>query len=567
MSIIHRASVRRTICLFLLVALTVAVIGAPAVSAAPAPNAGSEEQRQRARQEDRQRRERERQKDVFLQQGQKAARDTSLPDETPAFPVDRVVLAGDGAARFPWAQAILDAYAGRRIGAQGVALIAKRLTNAFIDRGYITTRVTVPEQDLSEGVLVFVVVPGRIGAIRFARDSAAGNWQTAFPARPGDTLNLRDLEQGLEQLKRVPSQDAAIQIVPGGQPGYSDIVLTLRETKRWRLALALDDSGQTATGKLQSFAALAVDNPFGANDLFTSSASGDGDREGAVLGTRGYSFSYSVPRGNSTLTFASYASRHHQTLATDYGSLLYWGTNETSEVGLTTLLHRDQVSKTSLDAKVIFGRYRNYLEGVGELDVQRQTTTAFQLGLSQRRNFGGATLDVALAGRFGVPWFGAQDDPAASPTTRYRTMLADVAYNVPVSVGKTQGRYSVAFHGQYTRDRTYSTEFVSLGNRFTVRGFDGEQTLAAEYGWYLRNELALPAGDGRTEVYLGLDCGAVGGPSATGLSGRFLAGAVIGLRGETKSARYDLFAGWPLRKPAGFTTASTTYGFQLVYSL
>ncbi|WP_196302056.1 POTRA domain-containing protein, partial [Ralstonia solanacearum] len=34
-----------------------------------------------------------------------------------------------------------------------------------------------------------------------------------------DLLNLRDLEQGLEQMKRVASQDVDMQIVPTDVPG------------------------------------------------------------------------------------------------------------------------------------------------------------------------------------------------------------------------------------------------------------------------------------------------------------------------------------------------------------
>jgi hemolysin activation/secretion protein len=249
MSTDHRAAARRQL-RRLLTAVLVAVSVCATAFAAPVPPVSNDDQNLRARQEDQQRRQRDRQKDVFLQKGRQASRDTSLPDETPSFPIKNLVLAGDSAARFPWAQAMLDAYAGRSIGAKGLALIVKRLTAAFIDCGYITTLVTVPEQDLSSGTVTLVLVPGRIGAFRFAADGVAGNWRTAFPVRPGDILNLRDLEQGLEQLKRVPSQDGVtMQIVPGEKSGESDIVISLPAAKRWRQTTRIDDSGIAPTGK------------------------------------------------------------------------------------------------------------------------------------------------------------------------------------------------------------------------------------------------------------------------------------------------------------------------------
>jgi len=566
MSTDHRAAARRQLRRLLTAVLVAVRVCAPAF-AAPGPPGRNADQNLRARQEDQQRRQRDRQKDVFLQKGRQASRDTSLPDETPSFPIKNLVLTGDSAARFPWAQAMLDAYAGRNIGAKGLTLIVKRLTAAFIDCGYITTLVTVPEQDLSSGTVTLVLVPGRIGAFRFAADGVAGNWRTAFPVRPGDILNLRDLEQGLEQLKRVPSQDGVtMQIVPGEKSGESDIVISLPAAKRWRQTTRIDDSGIAPTGKIWILAGLEIDNPLGANDIFTYSVGGDGDRKGRRLGTRGTMIGYSLPFGNNTLEFNHYDHHPHQTLDIASLSLRYSQDIEYNVVKLSRLLSRDQTSKTNLEAKLVFYRYRSYLEDI-ELTPTRQNATAFQLGLSQRRYVGDAILDILVAHRFGVPWFGAQDDPAAAPTTRYGMWVADIGYTAPVIVAGTAGRYSLAFYGQLTRDQTYSSEFIGIGSRFTVRGFDGEQTLAAESGWYLRNELALPLAAPGKEAYLGLDCGAVYGPSAKYLPGKFLAGAVLGLRGDFRNGNYDIFVGWPLKKPAGFPTAGATYGFRIDYRL
>ncbi|WP_196304116.1 POTRA domain-containing protein, partial [Ralstonia solanacearum] len=45
--------------------------------------------------------------------------------------------------------------------------------------------------------------------------------------------NLRDLEQGLEQMKRVASQDVDMQIVPTDVPGVSDVVISVKRAKPW----------------------------------------------------------------------------------------------------------------------------------------------------------------------------------------------------------------------------------------------------------------------------------------------------------------------------------------------
>lgn len=59
----------------------------------------------------------------------------------------------------------------------------------------------------------------RIRHVRFADEKLRGTWKTVFPTRDGELLNLRDLEQGLEQMKRVSSQDVSMEIVPADVPG------------------------------------------------------------------------------------------------------------------------------------------------------------------------------------------------------------------------------------------------------------------------------------------------------------------------------------------------------------
>ncbi|WP_268907111.1 POTRA domain-containing protein, partial [Collimonas silvisoli] len=191
----------------------------------------------------------------------------SLPSESPCFPIHQFVLdvpsqlppaiRAAGASDLPFdhfrfAQDYLRQYNGACIGKAGLDLIVKRLTNLMLKRGYSTTRLGIPEQDLSSGVLKLVLVPGVIRAIRFADPSLYGTWRNAFPTGPGNLLNLRDLEQGLEQMKRIPSQDVSMEIVPGEMPGESDVVITVKRGKPWKLTGTLDDSGAKGTGKLQA---------------------------------------------------------------------------------------------------------------------------------------------------------------------------------------------------------------------------------------------------------------------------------------------------------------------------
>lgn len=548
----------------LLAGLVIANMVCGAAFAAPPSAADTEEQNRRARQAAEELRQREQKKDVFLQQDKKSKQDYSLPEETPSFVITTLRLEGN-IPRFGWVQTELNKYANRRIGIQGINLIVKRLTDALIDKGYITTRILVPEQDLSTGTLKLTIVPGTIRNIRLADPATRANWRTAFPVRPGAVLNLRDLEQGLEQMKRVPSQDVDMKLVPGNQPGESDVVITVKQANPFKAVLTLDDSGAKATGKLQLSQTLAVDNLLGLNDLLNITFNSDGDRDGRIKGTRGDSLYFSLPYGNTTFSFSSSRHNYHQRIYSSIQPITTSGKSSTMEFKLSRLIHRDQTSKTHLDLGIVKHWSNSYIEDA-EIEIQRKNTTALKCGLSHRRYIGKATLDFSVANKRGVPWLNAQPDTAGpdEPTSRFSIWTLDASLAKPVTVLNAKGRFSASLRSQYTKNLLFGSEFFSIGGRYTVRGFDGEQTLAAEKGFLIRNELGIAIDSAGTETYLGLDYGRVFGPAGEFLPGKSLTGAAAGIRGQIGKARYDVFVGWPLSRPAGFQTATPTYGMQLV---
>jgi hemolysin activation/secretion protein len=147
----------------------------------------------------------------------------------------------------------------------------------------------------------------------------------------------------------------------------------------------------------------------------------------------------------------------------------------------------------------------------------------------------------------------------------------DTTLSVPFSVGERPLTYIGTVRGQTTSSDLYLADQFSIGGRYTVRGFDGELTLTAERGFYMRNELDIPllaSADaittfGSHSAYLGLDVGKVYGPSVQFLVGDKLAGAALGLRGAYKGVSYDVFSSWPVYRPADFVTRIPNIGFSV----
>ncbi|KVU67172.1 hypothetical protein WK72_27880 [Burkholderia ubonensis] len=551
---------------------------------AAAARANAEQDRQAQQQRDAQQREAAVRAPSVRSEVPHAETYPTLPVETPCFRIDRFTLdvpdslpdgvKAKGASalpmdRFAFAREWLEHYTGQCVGKQGLDVLVKALSQDILSRGYITTRVLLPEQDLSSGALKVSLIPGVIRRVHFADEKLRGTWKTAFPTRDGELLNLRDLEQGLEQMKRVTSQDVSMQIVPADVPGESDVVLDVKRGKPWTVVASIDNSGTRATGKLQGNISLGIDNPLGLNDVFNVGASQDLEFGDKRLGSHGWNAFYSIPWGYWTATLSAYTNTYYQQIAGVNQTFVASGNSKTIDFKLARVLARSQND--------VFGGYvrlsrrfgQSFIEDT-EISQQRRNNTLIELGLTDRHYFGGAQFDGSLAYRQGIGGFGAQDDVLAAgggPTYRYKMAVVDANLSVPFAIAQQPFRYVTTFHGQYTGNTLYYIDDLTIGSRYTVRGFDGETMLAAARGFYWRNELQMPIGQTGQALYAGLDYGHVWGPQPVALVGTQLAGAVIGIKGSIGTRLgaygYDLFAGTPVYKPSGFPTARVTVGFQL----
>lgn len=496
--------------------------------------------------------------------------ETALPEEALCFPIRRVRLSGGGrdAARFSWLWQELRRYEGRCIGREGIDLIRRRALDRLVARGLVTSRIGVPQQDLSRGELRFELLPGRLREVRVVGDGRRTSWRAALPLRPGDVVDLRAIEQGVEQFKRLPSQDARIDIAPGEQPGESDLIVNLQHTRRWRVVGNADDAGVEATGRYQGGVDVTVDGPLGLNDLLGVGYSHDLSTRDRDRGTRGRNLSYSLPWGWWTFSLSASEYRYRQRVEGFRQSFHSSGLSRSGQLDLQRVLRRGARSKTALGLTLGKRRANSYLDGI-EIGIQRRNTTSAELYLTHRQYLGAMQLDLRLAHRRGVPWFDGQwigYDPAIGfPGYRYGLTTLDLSGALPFRWGGLNLSWESSLRAQAASQALLGSEFITLGGRYSVRGFDGESALGAERGAYWRNTLNL-ALHPLASPYLGLDAGVIGGPSAGSSPGRSLVGGVVGLRGAWRGLNWDGFAGWAIHRPEGLETARPTYGARLIYA-
>jgi hemolysin activation/secretion protein len=421
--------------------------------------------------------------------------DTAQPARPPSpdggcLPVRRIRL--QGATLIPEARQrqILAPFEGRCLDPERINQLLKQLTQYYLDRGDITTRAYLPEQHLAEGELTVQIIEGRLDG--FERGPhAPGEREIAmtFPGKIGQRLQLRELEQMLDQLARLPSRQTRLDILPGQTPGGSRVALESEAIKPWRIQLRHDNNGDKSTGERQWTLGLAWDSPLGLADQLSLSGGREADTRRWPRANHQH-IAYELPWGWWNLRY-HYGQNYYQSRAQASGlSFETHGQSRTHQLTVERLLHRDGRGKTGVSLGLMRQHTRNDFEDI-RLDISSQRLSEFQIGLTHGRRLGNGFLNLELGWQRGIGALDAQSrghPHGAQPDARYDKSTLILSVLRPFTVGGQDFSMESVASGQHSRDALYSPQRVSLGGAASVRGFK-EHTLTGNSGGYWRNQL------------------------------------------------------------------------------
>lgn len=472
-------------------------------------------------------------------------------------------------------QRITDEFTGRCLNVGDIERILAEITKNYIDRGFITTRAYLPPQDLSKGHLEILVIEGVVEKIMIDDGNAKSiSISNVFPGIEGNALNLRDLEQGIDQINRLSSNNAKLDIQPGEKPGTSTVVVHNQPTFPFHFNIAVDNQGSDSTGKVQTGLTGSMDNILGFNEWFSAThrESTPGDRGGKFSGSDNLSFS--IPYGYSTLWLNSSRSRYVSTIRVPSGlELVSTGNSQIDSARLDRVVYRDQSTRASLAATITTKEFNNYLNHQF-LGVSSRNLTVFDLDGSLTTGFAGGVLTFYLGYAKGLDALGALHDPDNLPDWAPRAQFTKVKYgfnySLPFRVFETDASFTSQLTGQKAHDVLYGSERISIGGLYSVRGFV-RNSLSGDDGYYCRNEVSLypPVsvfGEAiSTRIYTGYDVGEVSSRDANIPGGR-MSGMVVGLSVKWKGAAWDFFSTRPLTRPGAMTKESSQSWFSVSFS-
>ncbi|MEN4575681.1 ShlB/FhaC/HecB family hemolysin secretion/activation protein [Pantoea agglomerans] len=490
------------------------------------------------------------QRDALTQAHQVELQKTeSAPASGPCFEINQISLQQASLITPDTQKRLVAPYINQCLSLDRINQLVRAISEWYVQRGYITSRAFLTEQNLSHGTLNITVLEGKLEAIHL-QGASARQLNMAFPTRAGRILNLRDIEQGMEQINRLRTTPVQIEIIPSSQPGYSIVNLTSTPEFPLTLGLNMDNSGQRSTGVGQLSGSLVGNDLLGVADRWFVS----GGRSSAFSDWRdaqNFQAGVSVPYGYGLLDYSYSWSNYHSRFNANSFDWYSNGDNISNRLSGSWVLFRNGEIKTGFQLGLNHYVSHNWLNET-LLQSSSRKLTSLQIGFNHTQKIAGgvATLNPMLSR--GMPWFDAESDKGKSddfPKAEFRKWSVSSSYQRPV----TQKMWWLSsFYAQWSPDRLYGSERLTIGGENSVRGYK-EQYLSGDVGGYLRNELnyslfTLPA-IGEVSTTLALDGGWLQSDKQDRYAAGTLWGSSLGLGTRNAHVSTQLSLGIPVSYP------------------
>jgi hemolysin activation/secretion protein len=419
------------------------------------------------------------------------------------YSIERIEIEGAPLLKASARAKLLAPFEGRCLNPGDLDAVLSAITGHYLSRGFVTTRAYLPEQNLGSGQLRITVIEGVLETLQPAPGSRVTQRElnVAFPGREGEILQLREIEQLLDQLSRLPSRQSSVELEPGSSPGDSRALIQTPADKDWRVHATRHNHGETSTGQHMLEAGVDWDSPLGLADQIGVRAA-QGLSRTSNHGSRNASLAYSIPWGWWTATYSFlYSDYNSHYVNGDAGDIDTSGKTRVNNLRLERVLHRGAASKTAVNAVLDHASVDNYFDTYREdgrvtqgakLPTLSPRLTEVGLGINHGHRLGSAYVNVDLGWQRGISWLGADHDEANlekdQARAQYNKYTLAASFFQPFSLLSQQFSLESMAYWQKSEDILFGQRAISLGGNNSVRGFQ-DQSLVGNSGGYWRNQL------------------------------------------------------------------------------
>jgi len=429
---------------------------------------------------------------------------------------------------------IINKYTNRCIKFFEIDNLIDEIINLYIKKGYISTRVYIkPNQNLNSDTLELIIIEGKVSDLLFKDNdiNKSVNLDNIFPDIINNYLNLRDIEQGIEQINRLQSNSSIMQIRPSSKVGYSSVAIYNDNKSKLASTLSIDNLGSESTGRDQLGLSFSLDNPLNLNDNI-----GMTYRKtvpfGSINKTKSLSLNYNIPYGYYTLFTGYTKSDYFSIIEIDStNSINSTGGSTNSFITANRVVHRDQYSKLNTEIGLTLKSTKSYLNDI-LLDTSSNNLSVLNFNLNYFLYFDMSSLNFSISYSTGIDKFGATKDiniTTDSVKAQFEKYNFNMSYMSSLQLFELPMAFNSKFSYQYSEDNLYGTEQIFIGGLYSVRGFEGVST-GGNRGFILNNDLSINQNIKKINAtfFIAYDFGKIYSNSA--IMGGELSGGAYGLK-------------------------------------
>ncbi len=390
---------------------------------------------------------------------------------------------------------LVSRWRNKKMNVNDINTLISDITRAYLELGFVTTRVFLPRQNLKEGKLTLEVQEGVVESIRVA---GLSEWQVGmgFPDLKGKVLNVRDLEQGVDQLNKLGSTNLVMTLVPSTKNEGATIVdLKNRSGRKTSGGILYDTYQDQKLGFIPNSFYVSVDSPLGMLDQldmnYSQKYQGIGDFQSSYSVKETWGWGYFSP-------YVSYSFFDSANLLTGTNrGYIVSGTSETMKAGVDIVVYRNQTTKTNLKIEYGLKNIDNFLEKEIQGTNSNQLSF-FDFGLKQVVYGGNSvwtmSLDYILGQRIRKftqeeqAQFGSELGDAQSS---YKLVSTSCKLSTSTPLFGLPATTEMSVRGQYAITPIITTEGTSLGDYYNVGGFSS--VYSSDSGVVAAYALSYPA--------------------------------------------------------------------------
>lgn len=446
-----------------------------------------------------------------------------LPLATGATCIELESLAISGAAAMDeWDLEVLEApFIGECISPDLASAVLATVTNHYLGRGFVTSRAYFPNQDLSQGVLSVVVGEGKVeSALALAQpgvDASEPSMAGAFETDVDLPLNIRDLEQAVDQMNAVPGNAVTLKIKPGSTPETSQVVFENAGAPAFKGRISIDNAGSESTGKNGVTLSLQRGDLIAPNDLWSINL-----RESLgpdMRSSNSLSLDVTIPSGYTTYS-AGHSDGGFNTLLSfplTGTELVSEGANNRTYVAAKRVVYRDQSSKHSVGLRLERSSVDSLIGGT-LINVNSRALNSLLISSDHSMAIGGSVLTlkpeiaIGLSEVDNLP--GGTNTPNENPQSEYLRYKLSADLAKPFTWKDQNLRWTSKLVAQHSSEPLYGSQQLVVGGAGSVRG-SKFVSIVGDSGQYLQNTLTLYKAhninsvDIKADYFAGYDTGRV----------------------------------------------------------